>query len=71
MSNKVVTTMRKKFLASHNALSAIIYDGKQIYKSKRYDFTVEDRVGGGDANLVMVDEVMDIVSGNASGSVKR
>lgn len=103
----VVTTMRENFSASHNALSAIIYDGKQIYKSKRYDFTIEDRVGGGDAfaagliyalvtgkdpkkalefgvassvlkhtisgdaNLVMVDEVMDIINGNISGSVKR
>ncbi|QGU94825.1 sugar kinase [Clostridium bovifaecis] len=103
----VVTTMRENFSASHNALSALIYDGKEIYKSKRYDFTIEDRVGGGDAfaagliyglvmgkdhrealefgvaasalkhtiggdaNLVTVDEVMDVVNGNTSGSVKR
>lgn len=103
----VVTTMRENFSASHNALSAVIYDGKEIYQSKRYDFTIEDRVGGGDAfaagliyglvmgkdhrealefgvassalkhtiggdaNLVTVDEVMDVVNGNTSGSVKR
>ncbi|WMJ80934.1 sugar kinase [Clostridium sp. MB40-C1] len=103
----VVTTMRENFSASHNALSAVIYDGKEIYKSNRYDFNIEDRVGGGDAfaagliyglitekdyrkalefgvassvlkhtiggdaNLVTVDEVMDVVNGNTSGRVKR
>ncbi|WP_251862235.1 sugar kinase [Clostridium sp. Marseille-Q2269] len=45
----VVTTMRENFSASHNALSAIIYNGKEIYQSKRYDFNIEDRVGAGDA----------------------
>ncbi|MCY6957719.1 sugar kinase [Clostridium brassicae] len=103
----VVTTMRENFSASYNALSAVIYDGKEIYQSNRYDFNIEDRVGGGDAfaagliyglimendyrkalefgvassalkhtiggdaNLVTVDEVMEIVNGNISGSVRR
>lgn len=103
----VVTTMRENFSASHNALSAVIYNGKEIYQSKRYDFNIEDRVGGGDAfaagiiyglimekdykkalefgvassalkhtiggdaNLVTVDEVMEVVNGNTSGSVIR
>lgn len=103
----VVTTMRENFSATHNALSAVIYNGKEIYKSNRYDFEIEDRVGGGDAfaagliygllmeqdykkalefgvasaslkhtingdaNLVSVDEVMQVVNGNTSGSVVR
>ncbi|WP_125153563.1 sugar kinase [Clostridium rectalis] len=103
----VVTTMRENFSASHNALSAVIYNGKEIYKSNRYDFFIEDRVGGGDAfaagliyglangkdykkslefavassalkhtisgdsNFVTVDEVMDVMNGNISGSVRR
>ncbi|NMM63987.1 sugar kinase [Clostridium sp. P21] len=45
----VVSTLRENFSASHNALSAIIYDGNELYRSKRYDFTIQDRVGGGDA----------------------
>ena len=45
----IVSTLRKNFSASHNALSAIIYDGNELYRSKEYDFTIEDRVGAGDA----------------------
>ena len=45
----VVSTLRETYSASHNALSAIIYDGNQLYKSTRYDFSVHDRVGAGDS----------------------
>ncbi len=45
----VVSTLRETYSASHNALSAIIYDGRELYKSTRYDFSVHDRVGAGDS----------------------
>lgn len=45
----VVSTLRETYSASHNALSAIIYDGSELYKSTRYDFSVHDRVGAGDS----------------------
>lgn len=103
----VVSTLRENYSASHNALSAIIYDGNDLYRSKKYDFTIEDRVGAGDAfaagliyglvqgqsheealefgvaagvlkhtiagdtNVVTVDEVIELMNGNGSGSVQR
>lgn len=45
----VVTTLRENYSASHNGLSAIIYDGQELYKSEKYDFNIQDRVGAGDA----------------------
>ena len=45
----VITTLRENYSASNNGLSAVIYDGNQLYKSKKYDFTIQDRVGTGDA----------------------
>ncbi|MBV7273902.1 sugar kinase [Clostridium sp. PL3] len=45
----VVTTLRENYSATHNGLAAIIYDGKELYKSKKYDFSIQDRVGAGDA----------------------
>lgn len=45
----VVTTLRENYSATHNAMSALIYDGNELYQSKKYDFTIEDRVGAGDA----------------------
>ncbi len=45
----VVSTLRENYSASHNGLSAIIYDGKELYRSKKYDFSIHDRVGAGDA----------------------
>jgi len=45
----VVTTLRESFSASENGWSALIYDGKEFYQSKRYDIRIVDRVGGGDS----------------------
>lgn len=45
----VATTLRENYSASKNGLSAIIYDGNELYESKKYTFDIEDRVGGGDA----------------------
>lgn len=45
----VVTTLRDNYSATHNAMSALIYNGEELYQSKKYDFTIQDRVGAGDA----------------------
>lgn len=45
----VCTTLRKSYSASDNGWSALIYDGKQFYHSKKYDIRLVDRVGGGDS----------------------
>ena len=103
----MISTLRENYSASNNGLSAIMYADKELYQSKKYNFTIEDRVGTGDAfaagliyklvqgenykdaiefgvaaavikhsipgdcNLVSEAEIMDIVNGNTSGSVKR
>lgn len=48
----VAITLRESFSASRNGWSAILLDNKQcknVYRSKRYDIQIVDRVGGGDA----------------------
>lgn len=45
----VVTTLRESHSASDNGWSALIYDGKEFYHSKKYDVRIVDRVGGGDS----------------------
>lgn len=47
---KFIKTKRESVSASHNNLEAILYDGKQLYQSPKYEITdIVDRVGGGDA----------------------
>lgn len=46
---KVAITLRESFSAFDNGWSAMLYDGKEFYKSKRYDIHIVDRVGGGDS----------------------
>lgn len=47
---RICSTLRESFSASHNGWSAIIYDGKEFYHSKHYDIEpIVDRVGGGDS----------------------
>lgn len=46
----VATTLRESYSATKNGWSALLYDGKTFYESKKY--TIEpiiDRVGGGDS----------------------
>lgn len=43
------STLRESYSASDNGWSAIIYDGKEYYHSKKYDVRIVDRVGGGDS----------------------
>ncbi len=45
----VAITLRESFSASNNGWSAMLYDGQEFYKSKRYDMHIVDRVGGGDS----------------------
>ena len=47
---KVGITLRGSISATHNTWSALLYDGKQLYSTTRYDITnVIDRLGSGDA----------------------
>ena len=47
---KVITTLRESISASHNDWSGVVWDGKELLKSKSYRIThIVDRVGGGDS----------------------
>ena len=47
---KMVVTLRGAINANHNTWGGVLYDGKQLLESKRYDITdIVDRVGGGDS----------------------
>jgi 2-dehydro-3-deoxygluconokinase len=45
----VAITLRESVSASDNGWSAIIFDGKDFYQSKKYKIHLVDRVGGGDS----------------------
>ncbi|MDE6189910.1 MAG: sugar kinase [Clostridia bacterium] len=45
----VAFTLRESISASKNGWSAILLDGKKVYKSKSYMIDIVDRVGGGDS----------------------
>lgn len=46
---KVAITLRESISASINNWAAMLYDGKEFYKSKKYTINIVDRVGGGDS----------------------
>lgn len=46
---KVAITLRESISASENNWAALLYDGNDFYKSKKYNMTIIDRVGGGDS----------------------
>lgn len=49
-AKKVIITLRGSISASHNVWSGILFDGKNMFKSKEYQIThIVDRVGGGDS----------------------
>ncbi|MCF6347646.1 MAG: sugar kinase [Flavobacteriaceae bacterium] len=49
-AKKVITTLRGSISASHNTWAGVLYDGKIMYQSKKYQITdIVDRVGGGDS----------------------
>ncbi len=46
----VAMTLRKSVSASHNSWYGLLFDGKKIYHSRKYEIThMVDRVGGGDS----------------------
>lgn len=46
---KVAITLRESISASDNNWSAILFDGRQIYTSRKYSIHIVDRIGGGDS----------------------
>ncbi len=46
---KVAITLRESLSASDNNWSALLFDGKEYYRSKVYKMHIVDRVGGGDS----------------------
>ncbi len=49
-AKKVITTLRGSISASHNSWAGVLYDGKTMYESPKYQITdIVDRVGGGDS----------------------
>lgn len=49
-ARKVIITLRGSINANHNTWGGVLYDGKQLLQSPRYDIThIVDRVGGGDS----------------------
>lgn len=45
----IATSLRESYSASDNGWSALIYNGDEFYKSKKYNVRIVDRVGGGDS----------------------
>ncbi|WZL74225.1 sugar kinase [Clostridiaceae bacterium 35-E11] len=45
----IAITLRESISASDNNWSAMLYDGKEFYFSKKYNIHIVDRVGGGDS----------------------
>lgn len=49
-AKKIIITLRGSINANHNTWSGVLFDGKKLFESKRYDIThIVDRVGGGDS----------------------
>ncbi|MEW6623390.1 MAG: sugar kinase [Bacillota bacterium] len=46
---KVAITLRESYSASDNGWSALLFDGQNFYKSRKYEIHIVDRVGGGDS----------------------
>lgn len=45
----LASTIRKSYSASDNGLSALVFDGSELYQTKEYDIRIIDRVGSGDS----------------------
>lgn len=49
-AQKIIITLRGSINANHNTWGGVLWDGKKLYLSPRYDIThIVDRVGGGDS----------------------
>ena len=49
-NKEVAITLRESINANINNWSAMLYDGKDYYFSKRYNMQIVDCVGGGDGS---------------------
>ena len=48
--HKMAVTLRAAISANHNTWGGILYDGKNLFESRRYDIAdIVDRIGGGDS----------------------
>lgn len=45
----IVTTLRTGAPYNYHNLSGILFDGKKLYRSSKYEFSMISRIGGGDA----------------------
>jgi 2-dehydro-3-deoxygluconokinase len=45
----IASTLRESYSASDNGWSALVYDGKEFYQTKKYQVRIVDRVGSGDS----------------------
>ena len=45
----IASTLRESYSASDNGWSALLYDGQEFYRTKKYDIRLVDRGGGGAA----------------------
>ncbi|MCQ2182387.1 MAG: sugar kinase [Bacteroidales bacterium] len=49
-AKKIIITLRGSINANHNTWGGVLWDGKELFQSARYDIThIVDRVGGGDS----------------------
>lgn len=49
-AKKVIITLRGSINANHNTWGGVLWDGRTLFESRRYDIThIVDRVGGGDS----------------------
>lgn len=49
-ARKIIITLRGSINANHNTWGGVLWDGRTLYQSPRYDIThIVDRVGGGDS----------------------
>lgn len=49
-AKKIIISLRGSINASHNTWGGVLFDGKDFYRSRRYDIThIVDRVGAGDS----------------------
>lgn len=79
-TKKVATTERDSISSSHNKLKGLMWNGKQLLRSKEYDLThIVDRVGAGDAfmsgliyaSLQKMDDASTIEFATAAGAFKH
>jgi len=45
----IASSLRESYSASDNGWSALVYDGKDFYHTKKYNVRIVDRVGSGDS----------------------